>query len=463
LAEVTKEEGVLVLTDDNFDEELKNHEFLLVEFYAPWCGHCKKLAPEYAAAAEILAKNDPPFSIAKVDATEQKKLAEKFGVQGFPTLFFFKNGEKMDYTGGRTSDTIVQWVLKKSGPPSKSITCAQLEEQKTANKFVIAYYGSEDDALYKDAHVAYANSEDKIAFVHAAEACDGAAPGIVFYRKFEEQVMPYSGKADKDALVEFVKPLMVPTVFEFTEDEIEAVFGQQQPTVILFRAKSDADAAFMATFKDAAVTHKGKMLFTYSDVSDGIQERLAEFMGVTKDNLPTLRAILPADMKKFESENKPADLTIDNIGSFIDDVLSGKIKPHLKSEAVPESNDGPVKVIVGSEFEAIVKDETKDVFVKYYAPWCGHCKKLAPIWEELGTFHKDNKDLVIAKFDATANEAEGLEVRGYPTLIFYPKGNKAGITFDGDRELEPLKKYLDENSEVLKAKAAGGAAHSEEL
>jgi protein disulfide-isomerase A1 len=225
LAEVTKEEGVLVLTDDNFDEELKNHEFLLVEFYAPWCGHCKKLAPEYAAAAEILAKNDPPFFIGKVDATEQKKLAEKFGVQGFPTLFFFKNGEKQDYTGGRTTDTIVQWILKKSGPPSASITCDQLEEKKTANKFVIAYYGSEDDALYKDAHVAYANSEDKITFVHAAEACDGAAPGIVFYRKFEENVMPYSGKADKDSLIEFVKPLMVPTVFEFTEDEIEAVFG----------------------------------------------------------------------------------------------------------------------------------------------------------------------------------------------------------------------------------------------
>merc|ERR1711990_1076803 len=118
--EVKKEDGVLVLTDKNFDEELKNHEFLLVEFYAPWCGHCKKLAPEYSAAAEILAKNDPPFSLAKVDATEEKKLAERFGVQGFPTLYFFKNGEKTDYTGGRTSDTIVSWILKKSGPPPTS-------------------------------------------------------------------------------------------------------------------------------------------------------------------------------------------------------------------------------------------------------------------------------------------------------------------------------------------------------
>jgi hypothetical protein len=53
-------------------------------------GHCKKLTPEYEQAAETLAKNDPPFFVAKVDATEQKKVAEEFGVQGFPTLKWFK-------------------------------------------------------------------------------------------------------------------------------------------------------------------------------------------------------------------------------------------------------------------------------------------------------------------------------------------------------------------------------------
>lgn len=221
----------------------------------------------------------------------------------------------------------------------------------------------------------------------------------------------------------------------------------------MFRAKADKDAAFMTTFEDAAKSNKGKMLFAYSDVADGIQQRLAEFMGITEDQLPTLRAIIPAGMKKYTSETKPADLTVDIITKFIDDVLAGTIAPSLKSEAIPEKNDEAVKVIVGKQFEEIVKDTSKDVFVKYYAPWCGHCKKLAEPWKELAETMAaaGHKDLVIGKFDATVNEAEGVEVRGYPTLIFYPKDNKEGITYEGDRDVEGFKAWLNENAPSIKA------------
>lgn len=82
-------------------------------------------------------------------------------------------------------------------------------------------------------------------------------------------------------------------------------------------------------------------------------------------------------------------------------------------------------------------DTNKAVFVKYYAPWCGHCKKIAPIWEELGDSFKSRDDVVIAEFDATVNEAEGVNVRGYPTLIFYGKDNTP-VTYDGERDLESM-------------------------
>lgn len=217
----------------------------------------------------------------------------------------------------------------------------------------------------------------------------------------------------------------------------------------------------MKTYEEAAKTHKGKILFSHSGISEGIQERLAEFMGVTQADLPVLRIIMPADMKKFQMPGKVSELTVESLGTYIQDVLDGKVKPFLKSEKPVDNTGKPVTVVVGENFEEIVKDTNKDVLVKYYAPWCGHCKKLAPVWDELGEHYKDNENIVIAKFDATANEAEGVEIRGYPTLIFYPKDNKAGIDYSGERELQNFKDWLAENSPVLKN--AGGDGHGDEL
>lgn len=450
-ADADLDEGVLVLTDDNWEEEIAKYEKLLVEFYAPWCGHCKKLAPEYSAAAEVLSKNDPPLALAKVDATENKKLAERFGIRGFPTLYWFVNGEQQEYTGGRSKDTIVSWVLKKSGPPSTKVTCDALKEKVADNKFVLAFFGAETEAFFTDAFVGFAQVEDKITFVNTDDAdCAAeygtAAPGIALFRTFEEKVVPYTGEACcKDELASWVKPLMVPTVFEFTEDEIEAVFGQQQPTLFLFRSEDDKTAPFMTVYEDSAKANKGKMLFAHSAVGDGIQARLAEFIGVTEADLPSLWALLPGEMKKFKSEVAPADLTVDSVTKFVDDVQSGAIKPYLKS-AEPEANDGPLTVVVGKNFEELVLDPTKDVLVKFYAPWCGHCKKLAPIYDEVGAEFAKNDKVVVAKFDATANDVpdSAFNVKGFPTLYF--KNGKTGevTQYEGAREKDDLIKFIKE-------------------
>ena len=73
------------------------------------CGHCKSLAPEYSAAAQVLGDEVP---LAKLDATVHEKAAKRFNIAGFPTLKFWKEGEPepVDYDGDRTSDGKIQFI-----------------------------------------------------------------------------------------------------------------------------------------------------------------------------------------------------------------------------------------------------------------------------------------------------------------------------------------------------------------
>lgn len=75
---------------------------------------------------------------------------------------------------------------------------------------------------------------------------------------------------------------------------------------------------------------------------------------------------------------------MESFEQFLKDLQAGSLEPFLKSEPIPDDNSGPVKVAVAKNFNEVVVDNDKDVFIEFYAPWCGHCKKLAPVWDELG-------------------------------------------------------------------------------
>lgn len=106
---------VVELTDSNFAElVLESDDLWLVEFFAPWCGHCKNLAPHWAqAAGELKGK----VKLGALDATVHTVMANRYGVRGYPSIKMFpagkKDGETVEFDGGRTSDDIVAWALDK--------------------------------------------------------------------------------------------------------------------------------------------------------------------------------------------------------------------------------------------------------------------------------------------------------------------------------------------------------------
>ncbi|KAL0432136.1 UNVERIFIED_CONTAM: protein disulfide-isomerase 5-2 [Sesamum latifolium] len=107
---------VLELDDSNFDVAISNFDYILVDFYAPWCGHCKRLAPELAKAAPILAGLKQPIFVAKLDADKHRELASKHHIHGYPTLKIFMRGVPTDYYGPRKADLLVRTLTKFVAP-----------------------------------------------------------------------------------------------------------------------------------------------------------------------------------------------------------------------------------------------------------------------------------------------------------------------------------------------------------
>lgn len=107
---------VITLNDENFDElVLKSKEMWLIQFYAPWCQHCKSFAPIWNTVAEQL---DGKVQCGALDATQNKKTADAYKIANFPTVKYFgphKSSKKniVEYDGGRTSADIVNWGLER--------------------------------------------------------------------------------------------------------------------------------------------------------------------------------------------------------------------------------------------------------------------------------------------------------------------------------------------------------------
>lgn len=166
---------------------------------------------------------------------------------------------------------------------------------------------------------------------------------------------------------------------------------------------------------------------------------MAEYIGVKSGPTARFISFTGGNLNKFIVE----DLTLEGLTEALKKYKEGKLTAHFKSSPVPEKNDEPVKIIVGDNFESLVLTSDKYVLVEAYAPWCGHCKKLAPIYEDLAKKLESENFITIAKMDATENEHPLMPVTGFPTLKLFKPNSRTPVDYTGDRSLKDLVKFLE--------------------
>ena len=442
------ENDITVLTEATFDKAIAKYEHILVMFYAPWCGHCKKFKPELEKAAAILRKEN--LIVAKVDATVEKKLAEKFGVRGYPTVKFFKKGVPIEYNGGRKESDVLNWMRKKSGPATHPIkTLEELEKFKNENTVCLVYFGTNEEEKKIFESVATGNDDYPFATVEDKDLVEKAKEKmgfVVLYKKFDEKRNEISGFKEKE-LTEFVTMKSQKRVSTFDDKTTQIVFGDNQPTITYFGEKGDKwDEAEKLLEKIADKAIEKKLKVTMTEIKDGMGKRIADYIGVKKADLPSIRIIdTRKEMKKYIMEK---EINEENILEFIDGWVKGTLKRHLKTQEEPKENKGPILEVVGKTFKRDVLDNDNDVMIVFYAPWCGHCKKLLPEYEKAANALKEkNPKVILAKMDATENEVETIEVTGFPTIKFYPgnKKDKRPMDYSGDRTMDGIIKFLKTN------------------
>uniref|UniRef100_A0A672MVZ1 Protein disulfide-isomerase n=1 Tax=Sinocyclocheilus grahami TaxID=75366 RepID=A0A672MVZ1_SINGR len=429
----------------------------------PWCGHCRSLEPIYAEVAGLLKNGSSEVRLAKVEATEERDLAAEFNVDSFPTLKFFKDGNRQnvtDFSGKRTVKGITRWLERHTGPSATVLNDVKSAEALLdANDVVVVGFfqdleGDKAKTFYDVTLIAVDVNFGITSNPELFKKYDVKSDSLVLFKKFDEKRadMPLTeeSKLDKVEVISFIHTNSMKLVIPFNEENAEQIFSSKVRNHLLLFINTTVESqnALLEDFRDVASEFKEKVLFITLDVTSDKVDHVLKYFSVSANDAPIIRLINTEKVVTYAMEG--STIKKDTLRTFCQGVLDGTVKLFLKTQEIPEDwNKNPVKVLVGKNFDKVAFDETKNVFVEFYAPWCGHCQQLAPIWDELGEKYKDHENIVIAKMDATENDVENVTIQGFPSIKFFPAGaEKKIVDYNGNRDLETFSKFLD-NGGVL--------------
>ena len=229
----------------------------------------------------------------KVDATEETELAEEHGVRGYPTLKFFRNGKPVEYNGGRQADDIVNWLVKKTGPPAKAVT--SVDEAKAlidaTPVVVIGFFKDQESAGAKqflaaagatDDHPFGITSEDAVFKEYEVEG-----EGIILFKDFDEGKNKYEGEITEEGITKFVSANSLPLVVDFNHETASKIFGGEIKSHLLIFLSKEAGHydSHMEAAMNSAKNFKGQVLFVTINTDEEDHSRILEFFGMKKEEV----------------------------------------------------------------------------------------------------------------------------------------------------------------------------------
>ena len=461
---------VTVLTTETFNDFVNEHNLSLVEFYAPWCGHCKALEPEFDKAATVLKKKS--IYLAKVDATEEPDLATEYQIQGYPTLYVFRNGQRYDFSPrNRDSAAIIRAMIKESKPSSVEVTSiADLKLAIDSAEVTVLgmFRGSGEDSelvkLFLDATYSF---RDEIKFFHSFDGTVAKAMGVkmvpsisvIFPKKFESKFEPkrrqLTDAQSVDALKHFIDAQRFPLVGEYVPN---SKYDKKRPLLVVYY-----NVNFGPEFYEETQFWRNKIVAVASEYKDtitfavGNEEKCAQDLvdsGLSESGNGINAVIWDKFGRKYPLEHDD-DFSEELLKSFVKNYLKGSLKPVIKSEKAPKKQSGAVMTVVGDTFESLVEKNSKDVMVFLYnSEKCDACIKYLQIFAQFaGDWIKEDPDIVFAKIDVAKNDhLHQYEVKkqSLPHIYFRKSGLwKEPVPFD----YEPLPNWLHEFTAEKRGKA----------
>ena len=463
---------VVKLNSETFDSFIKTNSLILAEFFAPWCGHCKTLGPHYVEAASALKEFEIP--LVQVDCTENQDLCMEQGIKGYPSLKVIRNGDALgasDYTGGRTATDIISYMKKQSLPAvsvfnNEKDLQAFMEKEQEVSPIVVNYDISEPNVNATFYYIADLLREEDYIFAalqNSSVSEDKSAISIQVPNQ-EPVSFDYSSlnvtntTSVLNSLGDWLSVESKPYFGDVNAATYEPYMNAEIPLAYFFYTSDKERAKYTPFFEKLGKEYRGVMNFAGLDASKF--GRHAENLNMKQqfpffsihDVVSDLKygtAQLP-DEKFVEGETK-IKISEKAIAQFVEKFLDGKLEPIIKSEEIPTEQETNVTKIVGKNHDDIRYDEDRDVLIKYYAPWCGHCKRLVPIFENLADVYAADEEgqskVVIGEIDATLNDVFDVDIQGFPTIVFYPAGskNETPVVYSGPRTVESFISFISTN------------------